>query len=303
MEQRISPTFTALALAGLILAADGRDAGAEGPGHAVKLSAYDLLGLPGEAAEVRAKLEHDGPSGLNPDMKGYPLHFAGPAVAERDVLTDGEGVSAASGRFPDRPGEVGRVRVRFPGSRSHRAAETTARLFAWPADSRILIVDIDHTISDLPQRDVPFTDIARIPATRGSVDALTTLAGEYRIVYLTARNDALFNQSRAWLEATGFPDGPLMTRDYLPWESREGHKRRALALLKGRYPNLIAGFSDTAGDARAYLANGMRAIAIDPAGSGRFPAGAIAVRSWSEVPDALGVPAAAPVPRDSYNAR
>ncbi len=282
----------ALALAGLLPVRDGGALRAEESGHAVKLSAYDLLGLPGEPAAIRAKLEHDGLSGLNPDMKGYPLQFGGPPALGQDAVTDGEGTASASGRFPEHPGAIGRVRVRFPGSRGHRAAETTARLFAWPADSRILVVDIDHTICDFRQRDVPFADVARVPATEGSVPALRAIARDYRILYLTARDEALFNQSRAWLEARGFPEGPLMTRDYWPWESREGYKRKALGRLKARYPHLTAGVGDTAGDARAYLANGLRAIVIDPGCAGRFPEGSRVIPSWRGVRDALEAPAA-----------
>jgi hypothetical protein len=249
----------------------------------VKLTVYDQLLLPGEPIALEAKLEHDGIAGLNPDMRGYPLRFTIPTALDQEVMTAREGVAALSVRSSHASGDPTRVIVRFPGSRLHRPVEVAGRIFVWPAASPILIIDIDHTISDLSEFDVLFTENAHIPALPGAVETLATLARRYRIIYLTARDHAFYNKTRAWLEGRGFPEGPLFTRDYHVWETRGTFKRNFIAKLKERYPNMAVGVGDRPDDAQAYLDNGMKTLIIDPTGEGRFPGQALVVSSWREV--------------------
>ena len=252
------------------------------------LTAFDALARPGAVADVRAKLEHDGVVGLHPHMRGYPLAFSGPAVAGGAVLTAAEGAATVAARAPAAPGGVARVEVRFAGSRNHRPAAATARVFAWPAAEPALVVDIDGTISDLRERDVLFADNAAIPAIAGAVDALTRLARSHRVIYLTARDESLYNKSRGWLEARGFPEGPLFTRDYNVFgPGRGAFKRQFLVDLRRRFPGVVAGVTDTPADAQAYLDAGLKAIVLGPDGGGRFPPGAVVVPSWQGARDAL----------------
>ena len=71
-----------------------------------------------------------------------------------------------------------------------------------------------------------------IPALPGAVETLATLARRYRIIYLTGRDHAFYNKTRAWLEGGGFPEGPLFTRDYHIWETQGTFKRNFIAKLK-----------------------------------------------------------------------
>ncbi|MBV8678437.1 MAG: hypothetical protein JO355_14845 [Planctomycetaceae bacterium] len=256
----------------------------------VKLTVYDRLLLPGEPIALEAKLEHDGIAGLNPDMRGYPLRFTIPTVLDQEVMTAREGVATAregvaalSVRSSHASEGPARVIVRFPGSRLHRPVEVAGRIFVWPAASPILITDIDHTISDLREFDVLFTENAHIPALPGAVEALAALARRYRILYLTARDHAFYNKTRDWLERRGFPEGPLFMRDYHVWETQGTFKRNFIAKLKERYPNVAVGVGDRPDDAQAYLDNDMKTLIIDPTGEGRFPGQVLVVSSWREV--------------------
>ena len=263
---------------------------------AVNLTAFDQLGRPGEGINVRAKLSHDGLIGIHPNMHGYPLSFAGPTIAPRVIPTAEEGIAAVGTQAPANPGGMVRVQVRFPGSRGHRPAESVARLFSWSAESRILVVDIDHTISNMRSRDILFTDNDRIPTLPGAVESLTRLSGTYRILYLTARDESLYNKTRSWLEAKGFPEGPLFTRDFNLFREGQGEfKRRFLAELKTRFPNTVVGVGDREEDARAYVANGLRAFILAPVGAARVSTRAVLAPSWGSICDSL-LPSAASLP-------
>lgn len=246
----------------------------------VKLTAYDLLACPGDPVTVRAKLEHQGFGGLNPDLRGSPLRFTCTPAFARTVATGFDGRAEVTVRLAPESPRVVRVKVRYEGSRNHQSAEATARVFVWDPQRPLLVVDIDHTISDLREFDVLLTDNARIPTLPGAVEGLSKLAREYGIVYLSARDEALYNKTKAWLTVRGFPEGPLFTRDFVPWVSRESYKSQYIADLKKRFPNLRAGIGDRVGDARAYLDNGLKALIIAPDQSARLPERALVVSSW-----------------------
>ncbi len=258
----------------------------------VKLTVYDQLVQPGESVKMTAKLEHDGPLGVNPDMRDYPLTFNLPARGEKGIhqvrTTDG---GLAWKRFSLPANEKGPGPIpftaSFAGSDRHKPAEQSGRIFLWPKDALILITDIDHTISDLSQLKVPFVDPKDNPALPGAPEALTELAKQYRIVYLTARDDALFNYTRRWLKEKGFPDGPCFCRDFYPGQTQEGFKKKFIEDLKKQFPNLNVGVGDRESDAAAYLAHDINSYIIDPEKKRDLPNDAVRVDSWKEIKERL----------------
>jgi phosphatidate phosphatase APP1 len=259
----------------------------------LKVTAFDTLGSPDQEIALRAKVERDGPGLFNPDLRGRRLQFLARPWLEREAVTDHEGTATIAVMAPAAPGrhDVTSSVARGQGLAN---AEATVRLFLWPADSTILVTDVDHTVSNLSEPLVPVTPNRDIPPLPGAVESLERLAHAYRVVYLSARDDLLYNKTRAWLQDKRFPDGPLFCRDYYVGQSQAGFKTRLLADLKKRFPKVVVGVGDRASDAEAYLANGMAAYLIDPESKGRFPAGSIAVRSWAEVEKRLLEKAAEP---------
>lgn len=249
---------------------------------AAKLTVFDQLIVPGGSLALVAKLEHDGPAGLNPDMRGYAVTFEGETLKGITVATVDDGLAAAEIPGPTSVG-VHTLRARSSPGRHHRSAEGTCRIFVWPADSRVLLTDVDHTVSDISEPRVPFTDNASIPPLSGAVEALGKLSAKYRIVYLSARDDSLYNKTRAWLTEKGFPDGPVFCRDFHLGERQVAFKSTFIAELKHLFHNIEAGVGDRRTDAAAYLANDLTTFIIDPQRDGKFPAGSVVVTSWAEI--------------------
>jgi hypothetical protein len=251
---------------------DARDVGRDERG--VKLTAYDVLARPGDQVVLRAKVEHDDPLGVHIDLHDVTVLF------ELDGAPVGSAVSAHDG-YADLPlttplafGEHAfRARVE-----SGTAAQGKLVLIA--AAKPIFVTDIDNTISDLPDWLVPVTPIEHNGILAGSSDALHELAQSYTIVYLTARDDMLYNHTRRWLDYWSFPSGVLITNDWgLDAFDQYGFKRESLAALQARFSALAAGAGDRAHDARAYLDSGMRAYLIGR----RLVEGAVTVRAWAEI--------------------
>jgi hypothetical protein len=247
------------------------------------LTAFDALTRPGSTVPMRAKLEHAGPWGIHLHMRGYAIRFASPGLINQESKTEEESTATVQVKPPPGALPLYRISVTFAGSAHHEAARAASRLFVWPKNSLILITDVDHTISDLSELKVPFTADDRIPPLPGAVEALRELAVSYRIIYLSARDEILYEKTRAWLNTKGFPEGPVFCRDFHLGDKQEAFKQRFISELKKHYPNVSVGVGDQPSDAKAYLNNGLKAFLIKPKESGAAPKGAVIVRSWQEV--------------------
>ncbi len=263
-----------------------------GQRYDVKLTVYDQLVQPGEQVKLTAKLERDGPLGVNPDLRDFPLKFIMPGKGEKGehvVRTASEGI-AWKRLFPpanEKGPDPFTFEVEFEGSGHHKPGKGSGRVFIWPKDAPILITDIDHTISDLSQLTVPLVEAKDNPTLPGAPEALTALAQQYRIVYLTARDDALFNYTVRWLKEKSFPAGPCFCRDFHVGQSQEGFKKKFIAELKERFPKVQIGVGDRESDAAAYLAHGITPYIIDPQKKRDLPTEAVRVDSWKEIQERL----------------
>lgn len=249
----------------------------------VLLSAFDQVARPGESVTLTVKLYQPTRLGFHINLHDRPIHFACPPLPAWEASSGEDGLATVEVTAPAGVPEVWPFEAHYPGGPRHKPARGSGRVFRWPADSPILVTDVDHTVSDLSQVRVPFTSNRRSPPLPGAVEALNHLAASYRVVYLTARDECLYDKTREWLAEKGFPAGPLFCRDAHLFRSSEEFKRGFLADLAKRFPNLAAGVGDRTGDARAYLANGMIALLIDPKGKVERPPGAVVVSSWHEV--------------------
>jgi hypothetical protein len=251
------------------------------------LTAFDGLAEQGGTASLEAKLEQPGLWALHFHMRGYPLRFTCPGMLDHEATTTEDGIATIRLRLPSSCAGVYPLTVSFAGSGHHQQARATARLFVWPANSRILITDIDHTISDLSQLKVPFTPNEQTPPLTGAVENLRAISANYRIIYLSARDDVLYQRTQLWLAEKGFPAGPLFCRDFHLGGTQEGFKRHVIAELKKRFPRIEVGVGDKASDARAYLGNGLKTFLIEPKQGGPVPKEAIIVRSWHDLTQRL----------------
>jgi len=84
--------------------------------------------------------------------------------------------------------------------------------------------------------------------------ALTRLASTWNIVFLTARDDWVDDETLAWLDRHEFPAAPVVFSSSVLWSRRakEDYKASALAELRARGLAVRAGVGDKASDIGAY---------------------------------------------------
>lgn len=285
MRQRIRRATAAWLVATVLLAIGVAVAGPwswPAVGRSPALTAFDQVARPNEAVILTAKLYQPTRWGFHINLHDRPIQFACPPLPTWETISGEDGLATVEVTAPAGVPDIWPYEACYPGSPKHKPARGNGRVFLWPADSPILVTDVDHTISALHPFHVPFTTNGDSPTLPGAAEALNELATLYRVVYLTARDESLYDKTRAWLSEKGFPAGPLFCRDMHPFGSAETFKRCFLADLGKRFPHLVAGVGDRLSDARAYQANGMIAVLIDPNGKLEWPEGAVVVPSWRE---------------------
>jgi hypothetical protein len=249
------------------------------------LTAEDVLALPGERLRLRAQVERYLIRFVDPPVRGATVEFFEGEKKLGEAVTDENG--RASIEIDGGPEGRRRFRVQT------RRAQEVLIADALPADAPILVLDIDHTITDVSTFQFAFTTNRKTHALPDAVEVIQRLAKRYRIVYLTARDHSFLGKTRGWFQLQGLADGPVFMRRRRFWSQRPiDHKLERLAeLTKGR--RILAGVGDLPNDAKAYLASGMAAYVMDPGGWVPEIEGATKVRSWKELEERLAV---TPVP-------
>src|SRR6266436_4699848 len=112
------------------------------------LAAFDQVGLPDEEITLSAQLEPIDELAPEQNLSGCTLFFqeltSGGLLGK--VTTSPEGSATLRKSFPA-PTEV---MVRFPGDgERRRGAEAKARVFVWPADASLVMVDAVSTLADI----------------------------------------------------------------------------------------------------------------------------------------------------------
>ncbi len=254
-------------------------------GKSLRLTVYDVVAAPGGGTVTfSAKLEKVRLVLANPDLKGREISFFLDGKPAGAAVSAGEGISTVSVPAP------------APGPHEIRATLGNGRAFGIllvaPKGARAFVTDIDHTISDFPEPKVPFASIEEMPPLPNASSVLMRLSKQHVIVYLTARDDAILQKTKAWLRFHGFPWGPVLGRDLQFWDlfkkgqGAPSHKQRALQALRQALPDIRFGAGDLAGDMNAYLANGISPFLIAPEGT-KVPEGAQRASGWREIEEAL----------------
>lgn len=251
------------------------------------LTAEDVLALPGSRIRLRVRVERYLIRFVDPAVRGETVEFFEGDTKLGSAVTDAAGFAS----IEVDAGPEGRRRFQV---RTRRAQETLVA-DVLPADAPILVLDIDHTITDVSTFRFAFTPDRKIRALPDAVEVIPRLAKRFRVVYLTARDHSFLAKTRGWFRLHGLADGPVFMRRRRFWSQRAfDHKLERLGeLAKDR--RIVAGVGDLPLDAKAYLARGMAAYVMDPGGAVPEIEGATRVRSWKELEErlsAISVPSA-----------
>lgn len=232
-----------------------------GAEHGVVFYAFDVLAKPDEQVRLAARLRTPRLIGEIEDATVGFFHddkFIG------EVITDDQGWAILNWD-PNGPGDYeleARILKAPKDEDQDMVKATPAPLFVRvrPADTKFVVIDLDHTLVDssftrvLVGGGAPMADSQRV-AKR--------IAKQYDIIYLTHRPDIMTHTSKTWLRRYKYPSGPLLVSKLTQaLSSSEKFKTAKLAEVLKEFPNVQIGIGDKLGDAKAYAANGLKAYLI-----------------------------------------
>jgi uncharacterized membrane protein YkoI len=173
------------------------------------------------------------------------------------------------------------------GSADGLAAEAAQPAVRSKEQNRVAIVlDIDETLSVTDYYRLAFRIGARDDSYlhRGSKEVLRELARDFDLIYLTARPQWLFHETRQWLRRQELPPGLVLTtarfQDVI-WPGP--FKARAIATLRATMPLMLIGIGDRSTDATAYAVNGMLVLIVNAGPFERFEPQTQVFESWTQV--------------------
>jgi hypothetical protein len=261
-----------------------------GPQHPpLLLAAFDQVALPGENITLCARVEPLGEDDTTANVARRELYFQ---ELQKDwwkeTATGRDGMATVERSFAAAKAPV-EIIVRYPGDgqRQH-GTQTKSRVFVWPQESALLLVDVEST---LPDREANLWTANNLDI-RPRPDAVTLLRAarsKYRLVYLCAAADrpSRYNKLRAWLERgwapaqEQFPDGPLLARSCrLPGSETADFLQATLNDLRERFQGTIVGITGDRDTARLFHASGCRTFMLGE--TGNTPDAVTMIQSWSE---------------------
>ncbi len=216
---------------------------------------YDTLALPGEAVDVKVRLQ--GGSMLR-DKPGYVVRFYDGGQLFKAAETDDDGNACVS-FTSQQSGDVLLSAGFSPnGFLDEPPPPTNVLVACRPADAPMIVVDLDQTLVASGIVDVLLDKARPVPDAQRVVQRL---AGQYTIIYLTGRPDLFTIRTRQWLAENGFPRAVLLMASMSDMLSGQ-FKPRVLGGLHERFTNLRFGIGDKASDMRAYAASGMTGVML-----------------------------------------
>ncbi len=247
------------------------------------MAAFDQVTLPDRTVQLSAGVEPIEAGSAEADLSGCLLYFEERKTGLLAKEATGQsGTALVPCTFPA-GGEKVEVMVRYPGDQDRRrGAEAKARVFVWPAETRMLIVDADHALADIDEAKLWTTSNLDIRPLPGAAATLRTARAKYHIVYLTAAADrpSRYSKLRAWLEQ--FPDGPLLARAGATTETdAAAYKRHALDGLKERFRAPMVGIVKRVEDAHIFRDAGLQSFLVGE--NVKVPEGIGVAKSWEEL--------------------
>ena len=247
----------------------------------LQIIALDSVFTPDETPIARVQLfpspEVEKPrhlSGQSVWFQGSQFLQAGMKSAELVVKSDEKGQATAELSIEPNQAMAEFLARHFDASRRLQMSPTeNGRVFVWPKEAKLLIVDVDATLMAKPL-DAKAAEVLQPAAEKG-----------WRIVYLAvtgARAEDL-RQSREWLETQpSLPIGPVLGRGNYPSDDAMDQARRdVLKSLHSRFTGSKAVIVQSAEAAQVCRGIGLPTIWI---GKADAPEG---VPSWAEVPAKL----------------
>jgi hypothetical protein len=250
------------------------------PTQPLQLMAFDGVCTPDEAPTARAQLLASKAEEPAPRLSGFEMKFHEPSLVPqanakpRQVFARSDEKGQASVEWPVGDAAVTEFFVQYIDTQRRRvSAAERGRLFVWPKDAPVLLVDADETLLA-----AALDDKAQATLSKAEEES-------WHVIYLAlaGANAHDFRQARSWLEnQVKLPKGPVLGRLLYPAAGTlDSARRDVLKQMKSRFSGPLLAVVKTAEAAQACRDLGLQTVLI---GDADAPARVLRVATWADVP-------------------
>jgi hypothetical protein len=238
----------------------------------LEVIAFDRLGLPGEEVSLHARLEPVEPQETPVDLAGYPLIFQEgsllprPGVPQLKTSTGEGGEARIAWTFKEVP--EAEYLVHYPGDQKRRSTRDRAHVFFRPAETPLLVIDVQHVLSAESSDGWQKKNILDIAPVAAAGNALREARKTFQPVYLaTYPDNALqYRRVRGWVEnrilsKEPFPAGPILGRNSYAQEESAA-RQEVLRHLQERFHGAIIAVVGKGEAAAVCRALGVQALLV-----------------------------------------
>ena len=227
------------------------------------LTIPDQVAPPGGHASAVLRLQQYEFGAIRRIIEDGPMRLSVAGLAEKGCFTDELGFSAASVPVPKEPGKYDLL-VQMQNAQGHETSGT-APVYVWTRNSDIVAVDADS---------IDMSDTLQVARAR---KALSQIAADAHILYLTRRHAEDVHLVRAALTEAGYPDGPVLVwlRSYwhlvrtgrlsVPKIVTEANLVCDLARMRETFSGLKVGISASPAAIRAFAKAKMTPVVVGDA--------------------------------------
>jgi hypothetical protein len=268
-----------------------------------RLAAQDALARAGKPVKLHAKLESKGLLGVYSSVEGEFLDFwltgepskdgkPGVVVVEKErflgsAKTDSNGAGELEWTPDEKAAGSFEVEVRVRKGSKYVVVPATLDVLIAHHERPLAVVSIEQTLTDLSVVTFMRKEARDIVAADGAAGALTTLANDRAIIYMTGIEEVSLVKTKDWLKLRGFPPGPVFFWNISTNSlSGEKYKTNLLGRLRADFGGLTAGIGGRDEDCNACLKNGITAYLVG-APDGDAPAEAVKVKAWDKLVPAV----------------
>ncbi|MSQ93147.1 MAG: hypothetical protein EXR98_01175 [Gemmataceae bacterium] len=244
----------------------------------LQIMALDVVGTTDEVPQVRAQLltplEEKTPRPLN----GFGIIFHRPLTQKAndkpiEIVTKSDARGQAAADWPKPSTATADFSVNHVDPANRHVDSDLGRIFIWPKDAPILIVDAAETLG------------AEEVDEQASATLRRAAKEDWHIVYvaLGSEQPQEFRAARIWIarNQAKLPIGPVLGRPHIAEEESAAQARRAiLQSLKERFQGPMVAVVKNEVSAQISKDAGVRTIMI---GAGAAPAGVTQAPTWSDV--------------------
>jgi hypothetical protein len=262
------------------------------------IAAYDQIALADEPTKLIAQVAPRDKESEAATLAGWPITFhelgkrpGGAALWHDEAKTSPGGVAVATWT-PAAGTKSLPYAARYAPESKEAMAEDRGWVYLYPADTPLLLVDVEHSLAEASVKDWGTKNVVDIPGNAAAIKAVidSALLKKYQPVYFTSPYLGIgqYRKARGWVhsrtlaDGTLLPSGPVLSGAlYAQGQEPLAYVHALLKELNTKFKGNVTAVTSDPDSAERFVEASLTTLFVGaPA---KVPKGAVPVKSWEDL--------------------